>query len=551
VPVIKSAGNLYFKPFADFLSIMNPYANIILTGFMGTGKSTIGQALAVRLGGTFLDTDLEIERRAGISIPEIFTRHGEAHFRNLERQLCRELISKQGTVIATGGGMPLDPENRKLLSSAGIVLCLRRSIDEILARIGNTGGRPMLEGKKPADRVDSLLREREASYSSFAYQVNATGLSVEDSVNRVYEIVHNGKGPLRFLTVNLPGGGGYTIAVGSGSLDQLGAMLRDRGLTSRIAVVTDFNVAKLYADQVVNALEGAGFKPFICTVPPGEGSKSLERLSSLYQSFVAGRLDRRGSVVALGGGVIGDLAGFAAATYMRGAALVQCPTTLLAMVDSSVGGKTGVDLPEGKNLVGAFKQPILVAADTQALATLPEREIRMGMAELIKHAVIGDPELFEALERSDKTSGLDAALIARSANVKVRVVEADPFESGPREVLNLGHTVGHALEKCSEYSVGHGEAVSVGLVAAARISEKMGLCVPTVPDRLESLLSRTGLPVRHSADPDALVNVMAADKKAVEGRVRFVLIKNIGQVEYGIEVSRDLLSQVLEKLKNR
>ncbi len=530
---------------------MTAYANIILTGFMGTGKSTIGQALAARLGWTFLDTDLEIERRAGISIPEVFTRHGEAHFRNLERQLCRELISRQGTVIATGGGMPLDPENRKLLSSAGIVLCLRRSIEEILARIGNNGGRPMLEVKDPAERVDCLLREREASYSSFAYQVNATGLSVEESVNRVYEIVENGKGPSRFLAVNLPGGGGYTIAVGPGSLDHLGEMLRDRGLTSRIAVVTDFNVTKLYADQVVSALEDAGFKPFICTIPPGEGSKNLGRLSSIYQSFLAGRLDRRGAVVALGGGVIGDLAGYAAATYMRGVALVQCPTTLLAMVDSSVGGKTGVDLPEGKNLVGAFKQPILVVADTQALATLPEREIRMGMAELIKHAVIGDPELFEALERSDKASGLDAALIARSANVKVRVVEADPFESGPREVLNLGHTVGHAVEKCSEYTVGHGEAVSVGLVAAARISEKMGLCESTVPDRLESLLCRTGLPVRHSANPDDLIDVMAADKKAVEGRVRFVLIKSIGQVEYGIEVSPNLLGQVLEALKNR
>jgi shikimate kinase / 3-dehydroquinate synthase len=530
---------------------MTAYANIILTGFMGTGKTTIARALAERLGWTFLDTDLEIERRAGMSIPEIFTRHSEERFRNLERQLCRELISRQRTVIATGGGMPLDPENRKLLSSAGIVLCLRRSTEEILARVGNSRVRPMLAGKNPAERVDSLLREREASYYSFAYQMNATGLSVEESVNCVYEIVHNGKGPSRFLAVNLPGGGGYTIALGSGNFNQLGDMLRDRGLTSRIAVVTDFNVAKLYADKVVSALEKAGFKPFICTVPPGEGSKNLERLRSLYQSFLAGRLDRRGAVVALGGGVIGDLAGYAAATYMRGVALVQCPTTLLAMVDSSVGGKTGVDLPEGKNLVGAFKQPILVAADTQALATLPEREIRMGMAELIKHAVIGDPELFEALERSDQASGLDAALIARSANVKVRVVEADPFESGPREVLNLGHTVGHAVEKCSEYTVGHGEAVSVGLVATARISEKMGLCASTVPDRLESLLSRTGLPVRHSADPDELVDVMAADKKAVEGRVRFVLIKSIGQVEYGIEVSPDLLRQVLEHLKNR
>jgi len=409
----------------------------------------------------------------------------------------------------------------------------------------------MLDGRDPAERADSLLREREAAYSSFAYQVSTTELSVEDSVNRVYEIVQNGKGPSRFLAVNMPGDGGYTIAVGPGNLDRVGEMLRDRGLTSRIAVVTDFNVAKLYADQVVNALEQAGFKPFLCTVPPGEGSKNLEQLSSLYHSFLTGRLDRRGGVVALGGGVIGDLAGYAAATYMRGVALAQCPTTLLAMVDSSVGGKTGVDLPQGKNLAGNFKQPILVVADTDALATLPEREISMGMAELIKQAVIGDPELFEALERLDNASGLDPALIARAANVKVRVVEADPFESGPREILNLGHTVGHAVEKCSGFAMSHGVAVSVGLVAAARISGRIGLCDPTIAERLELLLSRNGLSVRHDADPSQLIAAMGADKKTVEGRPRFVLIRRIGLVEHGIEISSDLLNEILGDLKNR
>jgi shikimate kinase/3-dehydroquinate synthase len=525
------------------------YANIILTGFMGTGKTTIGQALAERLGWRFLDTDLEIERRACMSIPEIFTRHGEAHFRNLEKHLCRELTSQRETVIATGGGMPLDPENRKLLSSAGIVICLRCSVKEILARVGRNGGRPMIDVQNPGERIDYLLRQRETSYASFAYQMNTTGLLVEDSVDRVYEIVSDGRGVARFLAVNLPNGEGYTIAIGPGTFDRLGDMLRDRGLTSRIAVVVDLNVAGLYADQVVNALERAGFKPFICTVPPGEKSKNLEQLSSLYSSFLAGQLDRRGGVVALGGGVVGDLAGFAAATYMRGVPLIQCPTTLLAMVDSSVGGKTGVDLQQGKNLVGAFKQPILVAADTTALASLPDREIRMGMAELIKHTVIGDPELFEALERSDTTSALDATQIARSADVKVRVVESDPFESGPREVLNLGHTIGHAVEKCSGYAIGHGEAVSIGLVAAARISEQMGLCDASVADRLESLLCRTGLPVRHSADTNEIVDVMITDKKTVEGRVRFVLIKRIGLVEHGIEVRPDIISQVLENLK--
>ncbi len=527
---------------------MTAYANIILTGFMGTGKTTIGRALASRLGLRFLDTDAEIERRAGASVSEIFTRHGEGHFRDLERQLCRELVTQRGAVVATGGGMPLDPENRKLLNSAGIVVCLRCSADEILTRVCRNEKRPMIEGEDRIQRVKALLREREAAYVSFAYHVDTTDSLVERAVNRLHQIVSNGKDPSMFIAVNLPGGG-YTIGIGPGVLDLLGEQLRERGLTSRIAVVTDLNVAKLYAHQVVTALESAGFKPFVFKVPPGEESKNLEQLSFLYNSFLEGGLDRRGAVIALGGGVIGDLAGFAAATYMRGITLVQCPTTLLAMVDSSVGGKTGVDLPQGKNLVGAFKQPVLVAADTQTLATLPEREIRMGMAELIKHAVIGDPELFEALESADRPSNLSPALVARSANVKVRVVEADPFESGLREVLNLGHTVGHALEKCSGYALGHGEAVAIGLVAAARISEKMGLCSSDEPDRLESLLSRTGLPICHSEDPTGLVKAMAADKKNIGGRVRFVLIRKIGAVEPGMEVKPDILRQVLEELK--
>jgi 3-dehydroquinate synthase len=246
---------------------------------------------------------------------------------------------------------------------------------------------------------------------------------------------------------------------------------------------------------------------------------------------------------------VGDLTGYAAATYMRGVAFIQCPTSLLAMVDSSVGGKTGVDLPQGKNLVGAFKQPILVAADTDTLATLPDGQVRMGMAELIKHAVIDDAELFSHLEHSQGTPNLTADLVARSVNVKVRVVEADPYESGLREVLNLGHTVGHALEKCSRYALDHGAAVSIGLVAAAVISAKMGLCDTGIAGRLEAVLSRSGLPVRHNLDVNELVSVMASDKKTVEGRVRFVLIKDIGQVQNGLHVPTDVLKEALTTLR--
>jgi 3-dehydroquinate synthase len=259
-------------------------------------------------------------------------------------------------------------------------------------------------------------------------------------------------------------------------------------------------------------------------------------------------MDRRGAVIALGGGVVGDLAGFAAATYMRGVVLVQCPTTLLAMVDSSVGGKTGVDLPQGKNLVGAFKQPALVVADTLTLGSLPAGQVRMGMAELIKHAIIDDADLFAALEASGGSVALDPELVARSVRVKIQVVEGDAFESGRRAVLNLGHTVGHALEKCSKYSMAHGDAVSVGLVAAARISNRMGLCGDHVPERVEVLLTRVGLSVRHGMNPAELASVMTTDKKVVEGRVRFVLIREIGAVDHGCDVPPDLVKEVLQSL---
>ena len=498
----------------------------------------------------FVDTDDEIEKRAGMSVRDIFSGFGEAHFRALENSFCREIAAQQGQVVATGGGMPVDPENRRLLSSAGVVICLRCEAREILKRVGNGSDRPMLQADAPAQSVIQLLRERELAYAAFPFHLNTTYLSIESVVERVLPVANGRTESVRFLTVHLPDAGGYTVAVGPGTGELLGAMLRDRGVTSRIAVVTDSNIETLYLPRVMHSLQRAGFNPFSCIVPAGEASKSLTQLTRLYEAFLEGGLDRRGAVVALGGGVVGDLAGYAAATFMRGVAFVQCPTTLLAMIDASVGGKTGINLPQGKNLAGAFKQPMVVVADTQTLSTLPKTEIQTGMAELIKHAVIGDPELFDILENFRDIASSDPDLIIRSVGVKARVVEQDPFESGPREVLNLGHTVGHALEKCSRYSLDHGKAVSIGMVAAARISHKMGLCDSRISDRLEALLTRNELPVRHKLDPDQVIAAMAADKKVVEGKARFVLIKDIGSVEHGREVAPDVVKRVLREMKD-
>ncbi|MBI4963754.1 MAG: 3-dehydroquinate synthase [Desulfomonile tiedjei] len=530
-------------------SLMTNYnGNIILAGFMGTGKTTIGRRLAQTLGWEFLDTDATIEEREGQNVSQIFKTRGEEHFRLSERMICREIALLRNTVVATGGGMLLDPENRRLLYSSGVVFRLSCPAPEILQRVGSSTKRPLIE-RDPVEQVSRLMQEREPVYASLPFQIDATGLNADTVSTRILRVMARGTDEIRFVPVSLAEGGGYTLAIGPGALDFLGDMISDRGLTARVAVVADENVARLHLGSVMTSLEGAGFQPFACTIPAGEQSKNPIQLEALYNCFLDNRLDRRGAVVALGGGVTGDLAGYAAATYMRGVTLIQCPTTLLAMVDSSVGGKTGIDLPQGKNLVGAFKQPLIVISDVETLKTLPDSEIRMGMAEVIKHGVIGDPDLFELLEASGSAILLDSDMIARGVGVKISVVEADPFEGGLREVLNLGHTVGHALEKCSRYTLGHGDAVAVGLLAVARISEQMGLCGGELADRLEALLIKVGLPVRHNASPEEVVQVMASDKKVVAGRVRFVLIRDIGKVEPGWKVEPEQLKGILESLK--
>lgn len=524
------------------------HRNIILAGFMGTGKTSVGRRLAEALGREFLDTDRIIEEQQGKPISEIFKEHGEGYFRALEKELCRDIAQQSNAVIATGGGLFLDRDNRRVLSRSGIVFRLVCTPDAVLERIGAGLDRPKV-ADDPATRVRQLLAEREPMYASLPFQIDTTSLSEDRVVDAIVHALSDMGTRLNVMPVSLPDGGGYSIAVGQGVLDLVGAMLRNRSFTSRIAVVADENVASLHADRAMESLRRCGFEPSLCIVPPGEQSKSHEQLIRLYERFLQIGLDRKGVVVAIGGGVIGDLAGFAAATYMRGVALVHCPTTLLAMVDSSVGGKTGVDLPQGKNLVGAFKQPVFVLADTGTLASLPLKEIRMGMAEVIKHTIIDDAELFSHMERSPDALELTPELIQRSVSVKVRVVETDVFEAGRREVLNLGHTVGHAVEKVSAYSMGHGDAVAVGLIAVARMSVRTGLAPAEVSERIESLLRRTGFPVRHDCDVDALIAAMTADKKTLAGRVRFVLIQDVGQVQPGLSVPPEIVREVLDELR--
>ncbi|MDX1662422.1 MAG: 3-dehydroquinate synthase [Candidatus Promineifilaceae bacterium] len=525
--------------------------SIVLTGFMGTGKTTIGRRLAARTGRIFVDTDELIAHRSGMSIPALFDRHGEAAFRRQEAELARELAGQAGLVIATGGGLLLNPANAAILSENNRVLCLTAAAETLVARLTATGDRPLLEGEAPEARLRALLAERATAYARFP-QIDTTARTPDEVVEGLadrLELAPADSAPTsdpERLTISHPGGT-YELVIARGLLAQ--PHLLTEGASGAHALITDTNVGPLYGTRLP-AVEA------VVTIPAGEEQKRLETVRTVYDFLLTAGIDRSGAVIALGGGVIGDLAGFVAATYMRGLPLYQCPTTLLAMVDASVGGKTGVDLPQGKNLVGAFKQPAAVYADVSTLNTLPPAEFAGGMAEVVKHALLAGGRLLDMLEGeawsfpSALRSPRLQQLIVEAVRVKRVVVEEDPYERGRRAVLNLGHTFAHAVEQVSSYQVGHGEAVAMGLVAAAELSVRLGYAEPALQERVEQLLALNYLPTRFPATlrVEALLAAMAHDKKKVAGRLRFILLRAPGQPFVASDVSEQAVRATLAAL---
>ena len=331
----------------------------------------------------------------------------------------------------------------------------------------------------------------------------------------------------------------YDVEIGVG-LDEAGGRLAGLGLGNKLALVTNPTIKNLHGQRVIDGFKAAGFLVMSVEVPDGEQYKNLDWLNSIYTALLINGFDRTSSLAAFGGGVIGDLTGFAAATFMRGVPFVQIPTTLLAMVDSSVGGKTGVNHPMGKNMIGAFYQPKKVLMDLDVLRTLPREEFLSGMAEVIKYGVIWDRTFFEYLEQNrQKILGLDpdtlGHIIRRSCEIKAEVVSRDEREGGLRAILNFGHTVGHAIETAENYTLRHGHAVAIGMVTAARLAHRTGLCDVSVPERVEELIKSYGLPVSLAAlsrrpTVTELMGTLQLDKKAEGGKVKFVLPKQIGSV---------------------
>ncbi len=500
--------------------------SVVVSGFMGTGKSTVAPRLAARLGMPCVDTDAEIERAAGKTIPELWRDEGEAAFRAREAALVERLLIGGGPqVIAFGGGTVIRKETRRLSLDRALVVTLTASPETVVARVPDVGARPNLAiGGDPAARARELLAQREAVYAECHLTVSTEALDVDAAVSTIAALVERDP-----LVVPL-GTRSYCVDVCDGDRSRLTEAIA-RCSPSKLVLVTDSNVERMRGASIDAALRPLDLPATRVTLPPGEQHKTLASVAAIWDAALGAGVDREAVVVAVGGGVVGDLAGFAAACLLRGVRFVQAPTTLLAMVDASVGGKTGFDHPVGKNLVGAFHQPAAVVADLAHLETLPARELRAGLAEVVKVALALDASLLDRLERevANVVRGDRKALlpIVRDAiQAKIRVVRDDEREAGARALLNLGHTIGHALEAHGAYSRWlHGEAVALGLVAEMRAMSLLGWTPPSLVERARRLLEGLGLPTQvTAAEIVASWPYVGSDKKRTGESVRMVVV---------------------------
>ena len=531
--------------------------SIVLVGLMGAGKTSIGRRLAARLGMPFRDADSEIEQAAGCSVTELFERFGEREFREGERRVVRRLLAGEPLVLATGGGAFMDPETRAAIRRDAVSVWLRVSLPTLLRRVAGRSHRPLLNAGEPGDVLQRLMETRHPIYAEADLILDCGDEPPDVTTSHVLDGLAAWL-PARRLSLTLSSGS-YDVVVGQNLLARAGALLAPVLPQKRAVVITDDQVGPLHLETLLAGLAETGIASHTITVPSGEASKRLEIYADVVNGLLDFGVERRTAVIALGGGVVGDLAGFAAATTLRGLPFVQIPTTLLAQVDSSVGGKTGINTRHGKNLLGAFHQPRMVLADTGVLATLPVRELRAGYAEIAKAGLIGDAAFFAWCEANGAAvvagdTDAQAEAVLRACAFKAGVVGDDEREEKPndgRALLNLGHTFGHALEAELGYgTILHGEAVATGIGLAFRLSAELGFCPEADGARVVSHLAALGLPAelpmlnrRFSAS--RLIGHMHRDKKMRDGRLNFVLTRGIGQAFTNNEVPAEAVTDLL------
>ncbi|HDH52936.1 MAG TPA: 3-dehydroquinate synthase [Nitrospirae bacterium] len=522
---------------------------IVLTGFMGTGKTSVGKELGRKLGYRFVDTDELIEEREGKPVSLIFKEKGEDYFRKIEQAAVKEVSQISNVVIATGGGVIKSRENLEALGKRGVIIWLKADPEIILKRVMTEGGkRPLLDVEEPINEINDMLTERLPLYQQADTAVDTNYITPQETAREIMEKLGlDGQG----VTVDLKERS-YDIVIGSRLLQRFGLRLKEFR-PSRVAVISNETIFPLYRDTLLKSLREYNIAPEIVLIPDGEKYKDFQWTYYIHGELLKAKFDRDSLLIAFGGGVIGDITGFIASTYMRGIRYIQVPTTLLAQVDSSVGGKTGVNHPIGKNMIGSFYQPSLVVIDIDTLKTLPEREFRAGMAEVIKYGVIADKEFFDFL-KTDREGIISLGdgiinVIKRSCEIKADVVTKDEREAGLRAILNFGHTIGHAIETVTGYKrFIHGEAVSMGMCAAAELAVRMKIFQKDDAGKIKELVEMYNLPAYIPDDlsvPD-MINAMEIDKKVQAGKLRFILPESIGKVRIEEDVDRELIKEVIE-----
>ena len=544
--------------------------SLSLIGFMGCGKSSVANYLKEQTGKKLVDLDDEIVKETGMPIAEYFERYGEEAFRNLEHEMLERYASMPDLILSPGGGAVLREDNRRVLEEKTCPVVLTASAPEILRRVNQDQTvRPVLEARKEGqsklERIEELLCARHPAYMDVKTDlvIDTTDHSIAEVGAVILQAWTAGKDEdemelLKTVHVEL-GARSYDIKIGSGTLKSAGREVSRFVKGRQAAVITDSNVGPLYADTVKTSLEAEGFSVRVVTIPAGESSKSWENAERILTILLEEKFHRDACVVALGGGVVGDLAGFVASVYQRGIAFIQIPTSLLAQVDSSVGGKVAVNHALGKNMIGSFYQPKLVLMDMDVLQTLEQRHWQNGLAEVVKYGVIYDQDFFcflsehaEALlERSREES---AEMIACCCRIKAEVVAADETEKGLRAILNYGHTIAHGLELAGHFTgYLHGEAVAIGMVLAARLAAGMNLCGKDVEDAVGTLLRRLRLPDRIQAklSLEDILEGIVLDKKVEDGQLVFVLPEAVGSVKIVKGVAKDQVVQLLQEELSR
>ncbi|MCO5215034.1 MAG: 3-dehydroquinate synthase [Thermomicrobiales bacterium] len=538
---------------------------LMLTGMSGAGKSTVGRLVAETLGWDFVDMDDEIEARVGRTIPTIFAEDGEPAFRALEADLLAELLQVRDAVISTGGGAVCNDIARLAIRDSATTLSawLTATPEVLLARVQahadetRTTDRPMLAADDQLERMRSLIEQRAGYYGLADITIPVGKRSAERTAADLVELVNlaNGRPSEVILRTD---SAESSIRVGQVVADTVAEVVSDRWPKAQaVWVGVDARMAAANQEYLDALAESLAVPVHVYDIPAGETSKSLERYGEILDWMLTNGVRRSDVVIALGGGVVGDLMGFAAATVLRGIGLIQIPTTLLSMVDSSVGGKTGINHATGKNLIGAFYQPPVVLVDPRFLRTLPDREFRSGFGEVIKHGVIqastpgGDPGFLAEVLRLNAAGLLSLSepltswVIRQNISLKASVVAADEREAGIRQILNLGHTIGHGIEAAG-YQLLHGEAIAVGLVAALTVAVARGDIDASMRTELMETLRAFGLPVSTNADTSVVLQKMGADKKVFSGKQNWVLPQADGGVFVTNEVSAEHIDVALE-----